>query len=96
MRPHFKTVLLCPALLERNHEVRHQGHLFKFPLSVALDVFVVVACRHQESLAVEDWLGFEVGKAVAAIAVNMDDVIVNELFDPGNAGPIAGFGAWLV
>src|SRR5271156_5772121 len=87
LSPHLELILLRPALFERHHEIGHEGHLLELPFAVALYVIVVVSRRHQKSLAVVDRLGFQIRKPMSVVAVKVDHVIVNELFDPRNSRP---------
>ena len=81
---HFDAVFLSPAFAQRHHEVRGQAHLLKLPLSVLLDILVVVASRDEETLSLVDGLGLQIREAGAPVALQVDDMVVDELLDEGN------------
>src|SRR5262245_35212141 len=82
---HFDAVFLRPPLAQRHHEIWRETHLLELPLPIVFDVFVIIASRHHVALSFVNRSGLQVTKAGAPIALQVDDMIVNELLHEGNS-----------
>ena len=78
-------VLARPPLAQRHDEKDRQLEQTEFPLTALSQVLVVESRRDEIALPVGDGLGLEIAEPRRGVAVQRNDVVVDELLDEGAA-----------